>query len=254
MSARALLGDGDVQITLLSSTASLWTFAVPEDGGFVPPDQATAKCEDGVTKTLTKLLRCALRCRARAATAALGGAPFDEAACESGNPATSCRAKYDRATATLVAAGNCPPCLDASALAGPLASSFDALKGALYCAGTTPFGGESAGFVPPDAATARCEAGIGTGVAKLLVCVGKCHIRRADLGVAGLPFDDDACERTDARKSCRAKYDKVSGALLAAGACPACLDSSTLAGLADQTEGLLDRANGQVYCASTTPF
>jgi len=109
-----------------------------EDLGVVPPDAATLKCESGVANSISKLEQCINKCQVKAAAAALAGKTFDEEACEK-SPAKSCLAQYNASVAKLV---GCPACLDATQQANlAVAAEFDldSSRGAIYCAGSTPF-------------------------------------------------------------------------------------------------------------------
>jgi hypothetical protein len=227
-----------------------------EDAGMVPPDRNALRCAQKVGKNVEKLQQCADECHSEAAEAALVGRVFDEEACEETDPKKSCRAKYDKAASRLAAAGTCPACLDAAhqaTLADQVEPDADASSGAIYCAGTTALGGDDAGFVPPDQDTLKCEQKAAKNLRKLRRCIGKCHSRAAAAAFAGKVFDEEACEETDPKKSCRAKYDKAAVKLAATGTCPGCLDAAHQATLADQLEPDLDGSNGQIYCAGSTP-
>jgi sugar lactone lactonase YvrE len=229
----------------------------PEDSGFVPPNANTAKCEAGVAKNVGTLLHCIGTCHIKAAAAAFKVKTFDEEACEKTDPAKSCRAKYDAKQAKLLAAGTCPACLDAAhqaTLADQVETDLDSSNGALYCAGSAALGGDDMGFVPPDANILKCETRVAKNVGTLRHCIGTCHIKAAAAAFKVKTFDEEACEKTDPAKSCRAKYDAKQAKLLAAGTCPACLDAAHQATLADQVETGLDSNNGGIYCAGTTPL
>ena len=232
--------------------------ATPEDSGFVPPIKDVAKCEAGVAKNVSKLKSCIDKCHIKAAAARFNVQTFDEEACETTDPAKSCRAKYDAKQAKLLAKGTCPACLDAAhqaTLADQAETALDASNGAVYCAGVDALGGDDMGFVPPDANTLKCEAGVAKNVSKLRSCIGKCHIKAAAAAFNAETFDEEACETADPAKSCRAKYDAKQAKLLAAGTCTAaCLDAAHQATLADQAETDLDNNNGGIYCAGTRPL
>jgi hypothetical protein len=80
----------------------------------------------------------------------------------------------------------------------------------------TPFGGDDAGFVPPDAATFACESTVEKHFAKLIGGTGACHVTAARMGVRGNVFDEEACE-----DRARARYDRATAGLAG---CPSCLD------------------------------
>ncbi len=144
-----------------------------DDTGFVPPDTATAKCENGVAKLSSKLVGAFFKCHIKMASASLKlMAPQDDEGCE-----TTARAKYDAATAKLT---GCPSCLNPGMIADSGTSQIEGLaNGALYCAGTTPYGGDDMGNIPPDAASAKCENTAVKLVTKLVGALVKCHIAQA---------------------------------------------------------------------------
>ena len=96
-------------------------------GAFVPPDKATAKCADGVTKSWAKRATSQLACHIKLAKAAFAAKkPFDEEACED-----KAQGKYDKAQAKRV---GCPPCLDAAAVSDATRGNLDDENGGFYCA------------------------------------------------------------------------------------------------------------------------
>jgi hypothetical protein len=181
-----------------------------------------------------------------------------EDACEASTP-RSCRARYDAATgAASRIDALCPPCLGAAARG----SAFDALETmldgqlnqAIYCApGTGPLGGDDLGNVPiPHSDDATCERTVAKAIAKAAGCIIKCHMARADGRLAD-DAAEEACERTDPAKSCKAKYDKATDtASRIHNHCPNCLDYVARANLFDELEPLLDARGGDVYCCPTT--
>ena len=229
---------------------------VADDLGFIPPDMSTAKCENNVAKKLAELMRCITLCHVRAADAALAGKGFNEEACESTDPVSSCRAKYDAATSGLIATGTCPPCLDAAGqanLASQVEMKLDGHTAGLYCAGSVALGADDPGFVPPDKPTASCEDGAAKNLNRLMNCLTTCHVKMATQALKGKVFDEEACESTGA-KSCRAKYNSSANALLATNTCPMCLDATGQATLANGTESDLDGYTTALYCAGTVPL
>jgi hypothetical protein len=129
-----------------------------------------------------------------------------------------------------------------------VAAAVDAANGGVYCAGTTPLGDDDAGLVPPDATTLKCEGMVGKELAKLQLCLAKCHAKYAKAVLSGLRFDEEACESTEPMKSCRAKFNAHRARLAAI--CPPCLDITAQDGLADQVETTVDGTNDTFYCAS----
>ena len=107
--------------------------------GYVPPDKATALCEQAVINNVAKYVKCITKCRVQKASKALAGKAFDEQACQSGPK--SCRSNYDKKMLALVADGTCPACLDETAqtdLADDALAALVGTKGLTYCAGTEP--------------------------------------------------------------------------------------------------------------------
>ncbi len=96
-------------------------------------------------------------------------------------------------------------------------------------------GAAANGFVPPDKNSGKCEDGAAKNVSKLAACIRKCHIKAADSGLKGATFDEEACESIGV-KSCRGKYDAAVGKLTAKGTCPACLDTTAQAAIADSRD------------------
>jgi hypothetical protein len=97
-----------------------------EEGGFVPPDKATAKCEHGAAKAYAKLATKIIKCHIKAAKTAFKGKPFDEEECEDG-----AQTKYDASIAKLK---DCPACLDAATLGATTRSNLDSQNAQIYCA------------------------------------------------------------------------------------------------------------------------
>jgi len=243
------------------ATATLVASPTPEStpiqlaSGFVPPDKNTAKCEDAVARDLAKLAACIRKCHIKQADLALKQKPFDEESCETGAD-KSCRAKYDAASASLETKAICPSCLDAAArgdLADQVTNAIDGSEqGDVYCAGTTVFGGDDSGFVPPDNDTSKCEDAVTKAVATFAGCVSKCEMKQAAVEFKGKPFDKAACE--SGAKSCRTKYDAASGKLDQKGTCPSCLDAAARGSVADMTRDFLEQHQAQIYCAGTVPL
>jgi hypothetical protein len=176
---------------------------------------------------------------------------FGEEVCEQ-----TARATYDKATAKLK---DCPPCLDATArgtLADQAATTLDHEDAEIHCAGTAPLDDDDGGFVPPDKSSRACEDGIAKNAAKLLACIARCHAKTVNQALKAKPFDEEACETTDAKKSCRAKYAAAVAKLVASTRvpCPPCFGTAQAAQLGDETERDLDQVRGTLYCAGATPL
>ena len=134
-----LLTPSSPPTTTTSSTSTTTTTTLLV--GFVPPNAAIKRCEDTVLKNLGRLVKCLMRCNQKAAAAGFAGRPFDQAACKSSPTAASCHARYNAASANLLAGGTCPVCQapgNQATLADRIAEDVDATIPQVYCAGTTP--------------------------------------------------------------------------------------------------------------------
>jgi uncharacterized repeat protein (TIGR02543 family) len=233
---------------VINQAQSVTALFALEETGFVPPDKPTAACEDGVVKTLTKLSSALVACHVAAADAAAAGKSFDEETCEQ-----LARGGYDAASGKLK---GCPACLDAPArgtLADEVAATIEQRDAEIHCAGTVALGDDDGGFVPPDKTSRKCEDAVAKNFAALVACVERCHVKTADLGLKGKPFDEEACETTNVKGSCRAKYTVASARLLKNPlVCPTCLGVAQQATLGDQAERDVDALRGSIYCAGTT--
>src|SRR5947199_207808 len=112
-----------------------------------------------------------------------------------------------------------------------------------------PFGGDDAGCIPPAAVSAKCEDGVPKANTKYIQAVTKCHIKAADAGVKGKPFDEELCESDPVGgKGAKEKYDAAIAKL--ALTCPACSTANASA-LRAATESI-ECHNGDIYCDGTT--
>jgi hypothetical protein len=100
-----------------------------DDTGFIPPDKAAEKCEDGVGKVAGKTIACIIKCHKKRADGKLTDDTAEDD-CEAGAAGSSCKSKYDKKTAKLT----CDPCLDKAALYTFIESNVDAVNGSVYCA------------------------------------------------------------------------------------------------------------------------
>jgi hypothetical protein len=123
---------------------------------FIPPDADNFRYEAKIGKNLAKFNRCVLKCHA---SRAKGKLPDDitEENCEGG-----CQTKYDLANSKLIAPPLAAACLNTVSLRNLWASQLDSFNTQIYCAGTTPFGGDDTGFIPPDSGTFKCESKVGS--------------------------------------------------------------------------------------------
>src|SRR5207245_9863631 len=103
--------------------------------------------------------------------------------CETtGQAASSCNGKYYAVTGNSSQINaSCPACLSPAARS----SLFDTVEGLIdsnnnriYCTGTTSWGGDDSGLLPPDKTTAKCENTVGKAAAKAIACIIKCHKAR----------------------------------------------------------------------------
>jgi hypothetical protein len=108
------------------------------------------------------------------------------------------------------------------------------------------------GLVPPDDGSRKCEDGIAKALSKLSACARTCRMKAADTALKGGAFDADGCEHgTGAPVSCRAKYDEAAASLRAKGGCPACLDATAQAAVADDAQSALANEQRTLYCSGT---
>jgi len=245
--------------TLMPTNTPTMTPTPTPTGGFAPPDKKTGGCEDTASQNLAKLVSCVTTCQVKQANKAVTGKSFDDETCEQGTgKPTSCRAAYDEASASLLAKGACPACLDAAAqgqLADAAISFGEQLNASLYCAGSVAFGGDDSGFVPPDKETAQCENAVAKNAAKLLACDGGCRKKKADADVRGKAFNLPACETGTLKPvSCAAAFTTQSTKLLGKNICPGCLGASGQAAVATAVQTFIDQAGGPIYCAGTVPI
>jgi hypothetical protein len=119
----------------------------------------------------------------------------------------------------------------------------------------TPTGGSGTPTPTPNRAQVNCERAVANRLAKLAVCITKCHRKKALFDSMGRPFDEEACEQgTGTPASCRTRYDRASAKLVAKGTCPTCLDVTAQGTLADSMTNFLEgELNGQIYCAGPLP-
>ncbi len=236
---------------LMNQAQNVTAVFAPEEGGFIPPDKSTAACENGAAAALAKLSAVIDACHVATGDAAFKEKDFGEEACEQ-----NARAGYDTATAKLK---GCPECLAGAlgALADQAETTLDDHDAEVHCAGTAPLDdNDDTGFVPPDKASRTCEDGVAKSAAKLRACIARCHAKTVSQAIKAKPFDEEACETTDAKKSCRAKYDAAVAKVLAStrAPCPACLGATQAAQLGDEIERDLDQIRETLYCAGTIPL
>ena len=86
-----------------------------DDGGFLPPDKATAVCENTVAKALAKTMVCIAKCHQARAAGKLDEAGEEKCESDAGNPG-SCKSKYNAMRDAMLASGKCPTCLDQVAM------------------------------------------------------------------------------------------------------------------------------------------
>jgi hypothetical protein len=218
-----------------------------DDAGFVPKTPDALKTESKALLLGAKVSYKIVVCHIDLASKALKGEGIgnSEDACE--NSLTS---KLNGQLNKLCVQGTCPACLQVTnaTLGADVEAARDADNGDVFCAGTTPFGDDDTGVVPPDATTFKCEASAAKNLAKLRLCIAKCHIKMAKFAFKAVAFDDDACESTDPLRSCRAKYNALRDRIVSL--CAPCLDAATQNMLADTAEADADTSLGSFYCAS----
>jgi len=109
-------------------------FGGDDTGTVLTFDTKRLHCQDAAVKNFAHLVACILQCHVKAAAALSKQKPFDEEACESTDPVKSCRAKYDKTSAKIVAM-ICPACLVANqaSVADDIASKLDNDNQNFYC-------------------------------------------------------------------------------------------------------------------------
>ncbi len=225
-----------------------------DDSGCIPPTPTDAKCEDGVAKAITKYAQAVEKCHIKAADAGAKGGSVADDLCESDpSGGKGAKEKFDAAIAKL--AGTCSgQCafVGASSLRATVEGLIETGNGLIYACAGTAFGDDDTGNIPADPATGKCEDGVAKAISKYIGALITCHIKAADAGLKGKPFDDELCEsNATTGKGAREKYDGAIAKLDAKG-CPAC-SVSAAAALRAVTETNLECHNGDVYCAGTTP-
>jgi hypothetical protein len=226
-----------LSIIALGGSARAATPFGGDDAGFIPPDRNTLRYESTVGRNLANFQRCVLKCHGNRAHGRLTS-DTSEAGCEEG-----CESRFDLAHNRLVVPAPAATCLGPSnrtTVRSVWESILDGNSGTIYCAGTTPVGGDDSGFIAPDAATFRCESGFGRNAGTLLLCVSLCHAKRAGQRL-GDDTAEDSCE-----SSCMTKYNTANGHLRG---CPPCVNPSTTASFGSLLTTQSDSNNGLVYCA-----
>jgi len=116
-------------------------------------------------------------------------------------------------------------------------------------AANPPFGGDDTGFVPaPKSDTAKCELKASKATGKLVACIIKCHESRASGKLADDTAEDECEKSLTTGKSCTAKF---AASIAKLKGCPACINGTTMASLANLAESVLDANNGMVFCAAS---
>ena len=156
---------GGLAVMLVVGLAIAQTPFGGDDGGFVTSNKGFAKCENSVAKSLGKAAACILGCHKKRAKGSLADDSAEDN-CENNLPAAAdCKGKYNAVTGNSSNINaSCPPCLDSTTRANlfdTVESLIDGNNDKIYCAGTTPWGGDDTGVLPPDKATAKCETAVG---------------------------------------------------------------------------------------------
>ncbi len=110
-----------------------------DDAGAIPGSADSLACSDGVARNLVNLVAGLIKCRTKAAAAAVKGGFFDESICR-GDPAKGVRAKYDKAAQQLTGKVTCPQCLDLAGqgtLADDLTAQVDQWLALIFVCPTT---------------------------------------------------------------------------------------------------------------------
>jgi len=227
--------------TLSAGLAVAGTPFGADDTGFVPPDKDTAKCEDGVSKEVSKLGAALLKCNIKDSDDQFkngGTGSFDGVACQ-----VAARGKYDTKTGALTCTGPAA-CVDRPGLRDLTTTLINLNGGVVFCDSSsgTAQDAPNTGFVPADKETQKCEDAIAKSASKLLGAIVKCHIKAADQALKGKPYNEEACEQI-----AMGQYDLKTFTILE---CPSCLGAAAQGALRDLVETLLDGNNVGSYCAS----
>lgn len=213
-------------------------------GGFIPPDKAALRCEKGVESNAVALAACLMECDVKRRKAELEGVAFGRAACTVDDPKKSCFARYARKQNSLLKSGACPDCLQSeqqSALAQEVATALLPAGASTRCSS-----GVAAGSL-------SCQSHVARNLQYLMKCLASCDFRVAKEGLGGKAFDEVACKASDARRSCRAKYDFKQDRLVAQSACPACLSGEQQTVLANRVQAAFERFSRHAYCSGSQP-
>ena len=127
-----------VALGMLGGVALAQTPWGGDDDGFIPPDKASASCENALAKALAKAVVCVAKCHQSRATKKIVDEAGEEACETDVNNAASCKAKYNKTRDKLIGAGTCPACLDQVAMDQVFAQGEafidSTVNGQIYCA------------------------------------------------------------------------------------------------------------------------
>jgi len=218
-----------------------------DDSGCVPTTSDRLTCSSYVSKAFGRLERAVVLCHVRQANTRyrqtiLGNTgQFDEETCEA-----KASAVFDKTFARL-SARSCKGSPLINTVAGDrdaLIAALDTQDGGPYCDATTATpidpGGDDAGFVPAAAPARRCAEKVSRQLVTLANALRACHRTAGSKGfhLADPAYDEDGCEA-----KARAAFDGASARLQNSGDCPACLDASGRANLADAVAARIDSTN-----------
>ena len=234
--------------------------------GCVPADKQALSCSQKYGLALTKLRKAVLKCHLKQASLAFkageGQEGFSNAeeVCETENPSTSARAKFEALIAKLGVA--CPAEVHAAAVARGVtilgdrntAGSMDAMNDVFFCDATSgqPIdpGGDDGGWIPATDENNTCSVKLAKSWVKLDAYLAKCHAYDARYGFVDRPFDDDTCE-FDTLRGVVTKYNKYVQRLLDNGLCPPCLADSLsptyVITVGGDLETARDAENAEIY-------
>jgi len=200
-----------------------------DDKGVIPTTRKTASCEGKVARAIAKAAAKITKCHVRAALLAVKKKSFDEEACENAAGRALDKPRPH----------SCPPCVSLVTASG-VAQLLDGGNGLLFCGGTSSFGGDDSGKVPPDLPTEKCEARAAAAYATLVAKIIGCHVQAVLAARKAGTFDDaaeDACEKSAKDGFTQTSIDGC-----------ACVNLSQIASL---VEVVGDQTNGQVFCSSS---
>jgi hypothetical protein len=230
-----------------------------DDGGFVPPTAAAAKCAsmahkaglnyaDALFKGHIKLLALAFKS---------GAAQPDD------GPGSIEDTALKQVEATQAKLSNCGPCLTSNFAALNVHTDVSTERDTfpiLFCDGSqAAFDGDNLeAFIPTSKAALTCETKFTKAAIKLEDGIVNCSIKFGTARFKGASFDEEGCE-TNVVQSYRGTLSKLTACPPCVGSCPACDPTTKLCGPCSGNMGEIESGFTlgldfiflpQYYCAS----